>query len=263
MAIRYDKKLNTSINNIVRNFNAKVSRLEKSSEELYIPEKVSVNELKASAQNRKELVRMLKDLQKYSERGMEKTVRFASGVEMSKYQSELLKRNLRIAKANTTRDITSFKSTPIKVFGIPQNTPHEYDEAYLNLKAQREQLNKDVSKLSKRELERLESNIDDILNSEKMEMQYKENWINMVEKLSYYGNISDEKRMIIIEKIKSISASNFTKMYRNEKSIKAIQEIYKDIIRNKGKVDEEVENDIQDIIGNFYNNLELIIKDYV
>ena len=262
MAIRYTKQLNTNINNIVRNFNAKVSRLEKASEELYIPEKVSVNEIKASAQNRRELERILKDLQKYSKRGMEKTVRFASGIEMSKYQSEILKRNLRIAKAKTTRDITSFKSVPIKVFGIPQNTPHEYDEAYLNLKAQRESLEKDISKLSKKELERLNANITDILESYKMEEQYKENWLDMLEKLSYYGNISDDKRMIIAERIKNISASNFTKMYRNEKSIKAIQELYKDIMRNKGNVDEETESDIQDIIGNFYTNINKIMEDY-
>ena len=262
MAIRYTKQLNTNINNIVRNFNAKVRRLEKSSEELYIPEKVSVNELKASAQNRRELDRMLKDLQRYSERGMEKTVRFASGIEMSKYQSELLKRNLRIAKAKTTRDISNFKSTPIKVFGIPQNTPHEYDEAYLNLKAQRERLDKDISRLSKKELERLNANINDILESYKLDEQYKENWLDMLEKLSYYGTISDDKRMIIAERIKNISPSNFAKMYRNEKSIKAIQELYKDVIRNKGNVDEETESDIQDVIGNFFTNLDKIVQDY-
>lgn len=262
MAIRYTKQLNASINNIVRNFNAKISRLEKASEELYIPEKTSVNEIKASVKNRKELDRMLRDLQKYSERGMEKTVRFASGIEMSKYQSELLKRNLRIAKAKTTRDITSFKSTPIKVFGIKQNTPHEYDEAYLNLKAQREQLDKDISKLSKKELERLQSNINDILYSYEMEEQYKNNWLDMLDKLSYYGTISDDKRMIIEERIKNISPTNFTKLYRNEKSIKAIQELYKDIIRNKGNVDEETENDIQEVIGSFYANLNKILKDY-
>lgn len=262
MAIRYNKQLNTSINNIVRNFNAKVSRLEKISEELYLPEKTSVSAIKASAKNRRELDKMLRDLQKYSERGMEKTVRFASGIEMSKYQSELLKRNLRIAKAKTTRDISSFKSTPIKVFGVPQNTPHEFDEAFLNLKAQRESLEKDISKLSKKELERLQSNIEDILGSYDMENQYKENWVDMFEKLSYYGNISDDKRMIISERLKKLSPTNFTKLYRNEKSIKAIQELYKDVIRNKGNVDEGTEGDIQDIVSNFFGNLDIILKDY-
>lgn len=262
MAVRYTKTLNANINTIVRNFNAKIARLEKVAEELYLPEKTSVNAIKESAKNKRELDKMLRDLQKYSERGMEKTVRFASGIEMSKYQSELLKRNLRIAKAKATRDIKSFKSTPIKVFGIPQNTPHEYDETYLNLKAQRESLEKDISKLSKKELERLQSNINDLLYTYDKENQYKENWVDMIEKLSYYGNVTDDKRMIIMERIKKLSPSNFTKLYRNEKSIKAIQELYKDVVRNKGNVDNETENDIQDVLSNFYSNLDVILKDY-
>ena len=262
MAIRYTKKLNTSINQIVRNYNAKIARLEKVSEELYLPTKTSVTELKESAKNRRELDRMLKDLQRYSERGAEKTVRFSSGVEMSKYHADKLKRNLRIAKAKATRDIRTFKSTPIKVFGVAQNTPHEYDEAYINLKAQRERLEQDITKLNKRQIERLESNIADILESSEMEEMYKENWLDMIEKLAYYGEIDNKKKEAIIERIKNIKASNFTKLYRNEKSIKAIQELYRDVVRNKSMVDNELSNDIQDVLSNFYSNLDIILKDY-
>lgn len=261
MAIRYNKELNTSINAIVRNYNAKITRLEKVAEELYLPEKTSVRELKESAKNRQELNRMLKDLQRYSERGMEKTVRFSSGVEMSRYQSETLKRNLRIAKAKATRQLNNFTSTPIKVFGIPQNTPHEYDEAYINLKAQREKLDKDISKLNKRELERLESNINDLLESYEMEEMYKNNWLDMIDKLGYYGEIDSSKIEAIKERIKNISPTNFTKLYRNEKSIKALQELYRDVVRNK-TVDDELVSDIDDVMSNFYSNLDIILKDY-
>ena len=262
MAIRYTKKLNTSINQIVRNYNAKITRLEKIKEELYLPEKTSVSAIKEGAKTRNELNKMLRDLQRYSERGIEKTIRFNSGVEMSKYQAEKLKRNLRIAKAKTTRDIKTFKSTPIKVFGIPQNTPHEYDEAYLNLKAQREKLEKDITKLNKKEITRLESNISDILESGEMEALYKENWLDMIEKLSYYGEIDSKKKEEIINRINKIKPSNFTKLYRNEKSIKALQELYRDVVRNKSMVDNELSSDIQDVLSNFYSNLDIILKDY-
>lgn len=261
MAIRYNKELNTTINAIVRNYNAKITRLEKVEEELYLPEKTSVRELKESVKNRQELKRMLKDLQRYSERGMEQTVRFSSGVEMSRYQADKLKRNLRIAKAKATRQINTFTSTPIKVFGIPQNTPHEYDESYINLKAQREKLEKDISKLNKRELERLEANINDLLESYEMEEQYKNNWLDMIEKLGYYGEIDSTKIAEIKERIKNISPSNFTKLYRNEKSIKALQELYRDVVRNK-TVDDELVNDIDDVMSNFYSNLDIILNDY-
>ena len=262
MAVRYNASINRNINTIVRNYNAKIRRLEKAEEELYLPELTSVKEVKESVKNKRELDRMLKDLQRYSERGMEKTVTFSSGIEMSKYEAEKLKRNLRIAKAKATREISSFKSTPIKVFGIPQNTPHEYDEEYLNLKAQREKLDKDINRLSKRELERLQSNINDILYSYDMEEQYKANWLDMIGKLGYYGEIDSSKIEEIKERLKNISPTNFTKLYRNEKSIKAIQELYQDVIRNKGKMDQELSTDIQDIVSNFYNNIDIILKDY-
>ena len=51
-------------------------------------------------------------------------------------------------------------------------------------------------------------------------------------------------------------------MWRNEKSIKAIQELYKDVIRNKSTVDEDLENDIYDNLTNFYRNLDVILEDY-
>lgn len=262
MAIRYNQKLNTSINSIIRNYNAKITRLERAAEEFILPEKTSVKELKETAKTRRELDLMLKDLQRFSKRGMEQTVRFASGIEMSKYQEYKLKRNLKIAKAKTTRDIKSFKSTPIKVFGVPQNTPHEYDDAFLNLKAQREQLEKNINDLTPTQLKRLEADIDDVLQSAELEEQYKNNWLDLIDKLSYYGKVDKEQIEEIKKRINKVSASNFTKMWRNEKSIKAIQELYKDVIRNKLNVDEELENDIYDNLTNFYRNLDVILKDY-
>lgn len=262
MTIRYNQKLNTSINSIVRNYNAKIRRLERAAEEYILPEETSVKELKATAKTRRELDLMLKDLQRFSKRGMEQTVRFASGIEMSKYQEYKLKRNLKIAKAKTTRDIKSFKSTPIKVFGVAQSTPHEYDDAYLNLKAQREQLEKNINDLTPTQLKRLEADIEDILASAELEEQYKSNWLDLIDKLSYYGKVDKEQIEEIKKRINNVSASNFTKMWRNEKSIKAIQELYKDVIRNKSTVDEDLENDIYDNLTNFYRNLDVILKDY-
>ena len=262
MAIRYNQELNTSINSIVRNYNAKIRRLERVAEEYILPEKTSVKELKETAKTRRELDLMLKDLQRFSKRGMEQTVRFASGIEMSKYQEYKLKRNLKIAKAKTTRDIKSFKSTPIKVFGVAQSTPHEYDDAYLNLKAQREQLEKNINDLTPTQLKRLEADIEDILASAELEEQYKSNWLDLIDKLSYYGNVDKEQIEEIKKRINKLSASNFTKMWRNEKSIKAIQELYKDVIRNKLTVDEELENDIYNNLTNFYRNLDVILEDY-
>ena len=55
MAIRYNQELNTSINSIIRNYNAKITRLERAAEEYILPEKISVKELKETAKTRKEI----------------------------------------------------------------------------------------------------------------------------------------------------------------------------------------------------------------
>ena len=45
MAIRYDKKLNQEINRTIKNFNQKITRLEKQEREL-LPSKITKQELK-------------------------------------------------------------------------------------------------------------------------------------------------------------------------------------------------------------------------
>lgn len=262
MAVRYNATINRNINQVVRNYNAKIRRLEKAEEELYLPELTSVKEVKETVKNKRELDKLLRDLQKYSERGMEQTVRFSSGVEMSKYSEYKLKRNLRIAKAKATREISSFKSTPIKVFGIPQSTPHEFDDVYINLTKQRENFDKNINELTRRQLERLEADIDSVLYSEARELMYKENWLDMLEKLTYYSNITEAEMKTVIARMSKLSPSNFTKLYRNEKSIKAIQERYQDAVRNKFNLDDRFISDLDNVLGNFVRNIDIILQDY-
>ena len=262
MAIRYNKSLDTKINNIVRAYNAKIRRLEKIEEELYLPDSTSLKEIKATVKNRRELNQLLNDLQKFSERGMEKTVTFSSGIEMSKYQEYKIKRNLKAAKIKSTKAIASFKSTPIKVFGIPQNTPHEFDDVYINLKKQRENFDKNIQNLTRSQLDRLEADIESVLYSGEREEMYKENWIDMLGKLTYYSDISKAEMDSVIERMKKLSASNFIKLYRNEKSIKNIQERYQDAVRNKFRLDDEFVDELNSVLGNFTRNIDIILKDY-
>lgn len=262
MAIRYNTKINSKLASAVRNFNAKITRLEKVEEELYLPEKVSVSDIKNKATTRKELNKMIRQLRLYSERGMEKTVKIGKAGEMSKYELTKLKRELSSAKAQATRKINEFKSVPIKVFGVPQTTPHEYDEEYIRLKAQREALDKQLKGMTSRDIERLRSQINDILYSERKEQMYKENWLDMLDKLAYWGNIDESKLSKIKERINNLTPANFTKMYRNEKTIKALQERYQLAQSNKFMLDEEFTDDTHEIINNFYNNLDKILEDY-
>ena len=85
MAIRYDKKINSEINRVIKNFNQKISRLEKENKQLILPNKITKQELKENVHTRKELKRKLQELKRYSERGIENTIILDSGVAISKY----------------------------------------------------------------------------------------------------------------------------------------------------------------------------------
>ena len=71
MAIRYDEKLNKEILKTVRNFNAKVARLESQGVQLPV-EKVSVRQLKQDFTSRRELMSYMRELRKFSQRGVER-----------------------------------------------------------------------------------------------------------------------------------------------------------------------------------------------
>ena len=92
MAIRYDKKLNQEINRTIRNFNQKIARLEKQERDLLLPTKINKKSLKQSVTNRNELKRKLKELQRYSKRGVEETITTKGGVTLSKYELQNIKR---------------------------------------------------------------------------------------------------------------------------------------------------------------------------
>ena len=76
MAIRYDKRLNTRIRGIVRNYNAKVRRLS-GRVDIDIPpimDRYSVKLLKQTTKNRADLNRKLKNLQEFTKRGGEQNI---------------------------------------------------------------------------------------------------------------------------------------------------------------------------------------------
>ena len=104
MAIKYDANLNNEIRRTVANFNKKVNRLEKQEREL-LPEKVSVKDLKREFRNRRELLRELKKLQSFSEKGVEDIITTEGGLRLTKYELANLKREKARASRRLTREI--------------------------------------------------------------------------------------------------------------------------------------------------------------
>lgn len=92
--IRFDQNYSKEINRIVKNFNAKISRLEKKGTPSYLlPSREKARLLKKEYKtiNRRELNIKLRELQAFSKRGVEKPVKLETG-RVTKYHLHLMKK---------------------------------------------------------------------------------------------------------------------------------------------------------------------------
>lgn len=273
MAIRYDKKLNTEITRVVNNFNSKVKRLEREKNNLLIPEKVSIKELKKSVTSRPELKRELAKLQRYSQRGIEKTIKTEGGLELSRYELEETIRESRRIKASLTRRINRVSNITPTVFGVKQSATYSQMglEQLSNLKARRKTLQKDVRKLNKEQFKDLQKQLEINRQKEKYLTEvFKENYIDkMLFNLGYFIGYDEEKIKYIKDKLMQLDEKQFLKLFETEEGIRAIRDYYPEIHRVVGsgragnvKQMQLIKDDITSLYDELYKSIESITEDY-
>lgn len=264
MAIRYDKKLNQEINRVIKNFNQKIARLEKDERQLLLPSKINKKQLKQNVYTRNELKRKLKELQRYSQRGVEETITTKGGVSLSKYELQNIKRENARVKRNLTREINRLQQSKPKVFGKMQSTTFAKmgDSRYLNLVTKRANLDKDLSKLTPEQFEKQQSMIKRIgKNQQYMNNIFKDNYYDMLTELGYFYGYDNEKLKEIKDKIYKLSPEQFYKLFKEEKSITAITEYYAtqtSMIINP----DDIKGDVIALYDALYENIDEILKDY-
>lgn len=150
MAIRYDNNLNKNIARIVKNYNAKISRLGSMSE--FLPEKVSVIELKGQFVKRSELLNRLKELESFSKRGSETLIETAQGY-ITQYEADIIRRRSIRTKTRLTKLINrqSSRST---------SAPYAKSVYLVNLQRRREMLNRNYLELNRQQREYYLANLD-------------------------------------------------------------------------------------------------------
>lgn len=267
MAIRYDKKLESEINRVIRNFNSKINRLEKLQNDLILPDKITKRTLKESYYTRKDLQRKLNELKRYSTKGIEKTVETKSGLKLSEYELINLKKESARIKRNLTREIKNLRTTKPKVFGKIQNATFAQmgDTMYLNLLARREALEKgDITNLTKEEYERYKKLVlKTAKNKEYMNNIFKENYKKMLTDLGYYYNYDKEKMKVLEGKLSKLSPNEFLKLFQNDKSIKAIIDYYPIITDTLSSINpKDIQDDVKVLYDNLIDNIDDILENY-
>ena len=265
MAIRYDKKLNQEINKTIKNFNQKIARLEKMQKEL-LPDKISKKELKSSVFTRSELKRRLKELQSFSKRGAEDIITTKGGVRLTKYEFESIKSKNANVKRKLTREINRLKTSRPKIFGKVQAVTYAEmgDVDFLNLNARRKALGKDISTLDKNEFERYLKLLDKTNKSQSyMNTVFKANYLSMLTDLGYYFNYDDKKLNDLKQKLINLKSNDFLKLFKEDKSIRAILDYYPIISNSFNAIDpDDIKEDVKDLYDNLIDNIEDILKDY-
>lgn len=266
MAIRYDEKINNEIRRIVRNYNAKIRRLE-GREDLVLPERFDRQALKVlreTTKNRADLRRKLKNLQEFTKRGAEKNIT-VKGKSIPRYRYKQIQRyrNL-INRRLNARELFNKATRPTYEGRKEKYTLYEqFNEESRNIEAQRKML-LDVDYLGysppelSSYLDKLESNAKTVNLS-----MWQQNYADMLLESGYVYNIPHAKLHDLREKILDLSPSQFDKLFKTESTIKQILYYYNQI--NELGVDvayENMESDVVSIYNSLFENIDEILADY-
>lgn len=265
MAIRYDKKLNQQINRTIKNFNQKIARLEKEQREM-LPTRITKRDLKSEVYTRNELQRKLKQLQRFSTRGAEQIITTKGGVRLTQYELNELKRENARVKRNITRELNRLKINKPKIFGKTQASTFSEmgDSDYLNLVARRQALEKNITRISKEEFERLKKLVEKTGRSQQyMNNIFKENYFEMLTDLGYYFDYDNVKLKELKEKLMQLKPNDFLKLFKEDKSIRAILDYYPVITKSFSAINpDDIKEDVTNLYDNLINNIDEIIQDY-
>lgn len=265
MAIRYDKSLNQEINRTIKNFNQKIARLEKQEREL-LPSKITKKDLKDNVYTRAELRRKLKELQRFSTRGVEDVIETSGGARLTKYDYQNLKKENARIKRNITRELNRMRVEKPKIFGKSQTSTFSEmgDSDYLNLIARRKALEKNINKLTSEELNRFKKLIEKTGKSQQyMNSIFKENYFEMLTDLAYYFNYDKDKLNLLNQKLMKLKPNDFLKLFKDDKSIRAILDYYPVVTNSFNAINpDDIKEDVVNLYDNLIDNIDDIIKYY-
>lgn len=266
---RVSRKLDSEISRVIKNYNAKILRLEKINKDFEnkygiskykLPNKINKTKFKANYYDKDEIRRQLKNLKLFSKRGAENYTFLDSGTSMSKYELELLKKELRRARYNTTRQINQMLTTKVKVAGVTSDgtLANMGDKSYLNLISRKSGLSGNINKMSYENIKNLKKLVERTNRSNTYYNSiFKDNYMDIIKKVSYhFGTDSKE----ITEKLDKLKPEDFYKLFTTDKAISSVLDYYmvlKDDI--DVSLNQESANNLFELLN---NNIDEIIASY-
>ena len=92
---------------------------------------------------------------------------------------------------------------------------------------------------------------------------FKDNYFEMLTDLAYYFNYDQAKLSYLKDKLMELKPNDFLKVFKDDKSIRAILDYYTVITNSFNSFDtDELQDDITSLYDNLINNIDDILKDY-
>ena len=252
MAIRYTKELNNELRRTVRNFNAKVSYLEKQGYK-NIPEHTSVIELRRRYTKRGDLLRELKRMGSFRKGDLVKRIETSGGNKAIKWQLDFIKANAKNAK-------NYFQSEYERVSKRLGKFPGE--RTYLDtISAKIELLERDINYMNQPDFRSTYNIVNEFATSPtRLKAQYR-GYLSEVEWLMNKLGYEDEKIEKLFNKFTTLTPSQFLYAYDNNDIIARIYRLYhKDYGEAEGHLTDNTEN-AKALVDEFFNQIDDIIKE--
>ena len=263
MGERKDRTGKKEIERVVRNFNAKVRRLEKKGHEI-VPEKVNKDEI--MKYTRSGIRSRLKELKKFSERGIEEVIRTKGGVKTTKYEHEILKSRIKGAKQSIRSEMKTYETKGYQTFGkkeigtvamMGSGKYYELRNTYRALGRKPEVIGRQEYNYFKNYVRRVTA------NRRRGNEQFKINFVEIIHRMGIQYGYNPEKLKEIEKQLLTVPESKFYQLYQIERSLKSILDYYPLVTGDiTGIRPGEISGDVIDLFENLYNVIGDIVKDY-
>ncbi|MBO5872429.1 MAG: hypothetical protein J6Q75_07330 [Bacteroidaceae bacterium] len=266
MAIRYDEKLNKQILKTVRNFNAKVSRLERQGVQLPV-EKVSVREIKKDFTNRRDLLSYMRELRKFSQRGVERIAyidRWENPFTVYEFKVGGIRQRRAIREAE--RLLAEARETKRTEGGIPGDQSLMGTDYAATLEANLEKLKGErfhQKRLTSEKKAKIVRAAKATLGSKKYQFAIKDNFYRHLSILGESAGLPASYTDEIISGLKQVNGKDFEKIREAEELIDAIENYYPQWKNAKTKQQrQQVGETVRPLIISLHDNLNQILKTY-
>lgn len=216
--IKWQKKDYITLGKAVSDFNKKINKLNKEESKLYLPDTISYKNIKSKIYTRNELNRIINSLRRFNKAGAELPIETKGGNIITKWESQELGKQIRIAKRGLKSTIAELEKPYSAGFSKAQMGSTEYREAQANLKslekAEEEIKPSNYQKgLQKAELHK--EALKEIRNIKEMEIKKTGDFIRLKDRLQTYGTLDYKymKATIFRENFeKALEESSFKNM---------------------------------------------------